>query len=106
MPGFMNAPGTSWLNYQQGDQQLGRAGQPIRVYDAILVSGSTASTVKLINGTSNTGTTLQFIQIDGIINKSSVLPLSSSNGVLFPAGCFVDMDNNTQSFMVTWNPEV
>lgn len=105
MPGFYNNPGTSWLNYQDGDQALGPSGKPIRVYDAILISGSTASTVKLIHGTNNSGTTQQFLQLDGVVNKSSLLQISSSNGVLFPNGCFVDMDNNTKSLMVSWDLE-
>lgn len=105
MPGFMNAPGTTWLNYQGGNQAIGTVGKPIRVYDAQLVSSLTASTVKLINGISNVGTTLQFLQLDGVINKSASLAISSTNGVLFPAGCFVSMDNNTTSLMVTWNSE-
>jgi hypothetical protein len=99
MPGaFLGQPGTQFVS-NQTDINIGRSGQPIRVYDAYVVSGGTAATVKLYNGTSATGS---YVQIDGIINKTSVLPISSSQGILFPNGCFADVDANTVMLAVSF----
>ena len=98
MPGFMGTPGTQFVS-NQTDIAIGPSGKPIRVYDAYVVAGGTAATVKLWNGTAATG---NYVQIDGIISKSSVLPVSSSQGVLFPLGCFADVDSNTVMLAVSF----
>ncbi len=99
MPGaFLGQPGTQFVS-NQTDIAIGPAGRPIRVYDAYVISGGTAATVKLYNNTTNTG---NFVQIDGIISKSSVLPISSSQGILFPNGCFADVDTNTVMLAVSF----
>lgn len=95
---FLGQPGTQFVT-NQTDIAIGPAGRPIRVYDAYCVSGGTAAVVKLYNGTSAAGS---FVQIDGIINKSSVLPVSSTQGILFPLGCFADVDANTVSLCVSF----
>lgn len=96
--GFLGQPGTQFVS-NQTDIAIGPSGKPIRVYDAYVVSGGTASTVKLYNGTSATG---NYVQIDGIINKSSALPISSSQGILFPLGCFADVDSNSVMLSVSF----
>lgn len=101
--GFLGQPGTQFVT-NQTDIAIGTSGKPIRVYDAYAVSGGTATTVKLINGTAVGGA--QFVQIDGIISKTSVLPISSGQGILFPAGCFADVDANTVSLCVSYVQEV
>lgn len=99
MPGaFLGQPGTQFVS-NQTDIAIGPVGRPIRVYDAYVVSGGTAATVKLWNGTSAAG---NFVQIDGIINKSSVLPISSTQGILFPLGCFADVDANSVMLAVSF----
>lgn len=100
MPGaFLGQPGRQAVT-NQTNIAIGRAGQPIRVYDAYCVSGGTAAVVKLYNATSATGS--DYVQIDGIINKTSILPISSSQGILFPNGCFASVDSNTVNLVVSF----
>lgn len=101
MPGFYVNPGTTWITNKTA-VALGNIGKPIRVFDAIYVSSSTATNVKLFNGTDATGSA--FIQIDGTASKSANMP-SSANGILFPLGCFVSPDNNTSSLAISWDEE-
>ncbi len=77
-------------------------GQPVRVFTVHVVSDGTASTVLLRNGTSTAGAV--FIQVDGVISKGATLDFA--NGVLFPAGCFVDVDSHSQSVVVTYSSEL
>ncbi len=100
--GFLGMPGTQWVT-NQTNIAIGASGKPIRVYDAVVVSGGTASTVKLYNGTSATGS--QYLQLDGIISKSSSIPLSSEQGVRFENGCFAAVDSNTVNLMVSFVQE-
>lgn len=100
MPGaFLGQPGRQSVS-NQTNIAIGPSGKPIRVYDAYAISGGTATTVKLYNGTSATGN--DYVQIDGIISKSSVLPVSSSQGILFPLGCFASVDSNTVNLVVSF----
>lgn len=96
--GFMGMPGTQFVS-NQTNIAIGPSGKPIRVFDAYAVSDGTATTVKLYNGTSATG---NYIQIDGIVSKSSVLPISSGQGVLFPLGCFANVDSHTVVLAVSF----
>lgn len=77
-------------------------GQPVRVFSVHLVSDGTASTVILRNGTSAAGTA--FIQVDGVVSKGATLDFA--NGILFPNGCFVDVDSHSQSIVVTYSAEL
>ncbi len=101
MPGYYVNPGATWIT-NKTSVAIGPSGKPIRVFDALLVSTLTASTVKLFNSADATG---GFIQLDGVINKAQTLPISSANGILFPLGCFASVDNNTTSFVVSWDLE-
>lgn len=87
----------------QTDIAIGRSGQPIRVYYAEAISGGTAAAVILRNGTTASDTV--FSQIDGTISKS-VSRYYGTDGLLFPAGCFADVDANTTSLTVTYRLEV
>lgn len=99
MPGaFLGQPGTQFVS-NQTNIAIGPSGKPIRVYDAYAISDGTATTVKLYNGTSATG---NYVQIDGIISKSSILPISSSQGILFPLGCFANVDSHTVMLAVSF----
>lgn len=100
---FLGMPGVQWIT-NQTNIAIGTSGKPIRVYDALVISGGTASTLKLFNGIDTTGS--QFIQIDGIINKSSQLPLSSEQGIRFSNGCFASVDSNATVVMVSFTQEL
>lgn len=99
--GFMGMPGTVSIT-NQTDAAVLTSGKPVRVFDVQVISGGTAATVKLYNGTSTGGTL--YLQIDGVISKAS--SFNSANGVLFPGGCFADVDANTTALTVVCQQEV
>lgn len=104
MPGaFLGQPGRQAVT-NQTNIAIGPSGRPIRVYDAYAVSDGTATTVKLYNGIAATGS--DYCQIDGIISKTSVLPISSSQGILFPLGCFASVDSHTVNLVVSFVVEL
>lgn len=88
MPGSNG--GTQFLT--TADAVVGISGRPTRVYFITVLSDGTATVVKMYNGTSTGG---QFFhQIDGTISKS-VTVYFGAQGLLFPAGCFLDVDTHT-----------
>lgn len=72
------------------DSVIGTSGKAIKVYGVHLVSGGTASTCTLKNGTSTSGAA--YAQIDG--TASVGVTISFNGGKYFPAGCFFDADAN------------
>ena len=96
MPGFLGQPGV--VRYTTTDGVISPTGVPIRVYDVAMVSGGTASTVKLRNGLL-VSSVIQ-LQLDGVISKQ--VSWSSANGLLFPDGCFVDVDANTVALTISY----
>lgn len=80
-------PGTQRVT---ADIAVGSSGMATRVYSVNLISGGTASTLTLRNGTSASGTTWE--QIDGTASQS--VTKNYAGGLLFPAGCFADVDAN------------
>ena len=72
------------------DGQAGPA-KAVRVWSVVVKSDTTAAVVSLKNGTSTGGT--EYDQIDGTISKAVVR--SYEGGLVFPAGCFVDLDAHT-----------
>lgn len=99
---FLGMPGRQAVT-NQTDIAIGTSGKPIRIYDAYVVSGATAAVVKLYNDTSATGS--DYVQIDGVISKSANLP-GSGQGLLFPRGCFADVDANTVALVVSYVQEL
>lgn len=82
------------------DAVVGTSGQPVRIYTIhIISSGGGAAAVSLVNGTAagtasitETGTTSKGVTFN-----------YGTYGVLFPLGCFVDVDSNTTSVMVSFS---
>lgn len=70
-----------------GSDGLAGPAKAVRVYSVIVKSDGTAAVVSLRNGTS-TGTV--YDQIDGTINQAVIH--NYEGGLVFPAGCFVDLD--------------
>ena len=98
------------MNLLPGTQQfagnnplaVGVSGQPVRVYSVELISGATASTVTLYNGTSAVvGNT--YAQIDGTASKSTLI--NYAGGKRFPAGCYLGTDANTGYITVVYTME-
>ena len=85
----------------QTDIAVGRLGVPVRVYSLTVTSGGTAAVVKLCNGTSTGGTALT--QLDGTISKTIIQ--SWNEGLLFPLGCFADVDANSAIVAIAYSQE-
>lgn len=87
----------------QTSTAIGTSGQPVRIYGAWAVSDTTATTVKLYNNTSASGS--DYIQIDGVISKSASLS-GVENGLLFPKGCYAAVDSHTVTLVVSYKQEL
>jgi len=96
----MGMPGTQY--FTTTDLALGVSGRPTRVFSVDFSSGGTASTVILRNGTTTGGDV--YVTLDGTINKGT--HWDNANGLLFPAGCFVDVDANTAACAVSFCQEL
>lgn len=81
------------------DASIGTSGSPTRVFFASVLSDGTATVVKFYNGTSTGGQI--FHQVDGTISKSVTVDFGSQ-GLYFPAGCFVDVDTHTAGGAVAY----
>ena len=99
---FIGQPGRQAIT-NQISIAIGKAGTPTRIYDCFVVSGGTAAAVKLYNGTAASGS--DYIQIDGVISKSTNA-LISSQGMLFPLGCFASVDANTVNLVASYVNEL
>lgn len=95
MYGFMGTVGTVAIT-NQTDAAVITSGKPVRVFSISALSDGTATVVKLYNGTSTGGDL--YLQIDGTISKAVVQDFS--HGILFPAGCFADVDSHTVSLII------
>lgn len=84
--------------------EVGIAGQPIRVYKIIALSGGTVgnSTFKS-NGSS--GTTL-FTALCTAINTDNIFDVGGTKGMVFPLGCYWTKDANTTDVKVIYETDV
>ena len=103
MPGFLGMPGRTVISNQTA-AAIGPSGKPIRVYGAWAVSDTTATTVKLYNNTSASGS--DYVQIDGTISKSANLNGIDCQGLLFPLGCWAAVDAHTATLVVSYAVEI
>jgi len=94
-------PGTQQI-VGDGDIAIGVAGKPVRIFNIELVSGGTASTVILHNGSAIVAND-NYGQVDGVISKSVVI--NYEGGKRFPAGCFLQTDANSAFTTVTFTQE-
>jgi len=83
------------------DLAVGTSGRRIRVFCVTLISGATASTLKLHNGTSTSGT--EWEQIDGVISQA--VTKNYAGGLSFPAGCFANVDANIGYATIVFSEE-
>lgn len=97
---FLGQPGRQ--QFTTTDGIVGKGGRPVRVYGWYLLSGGTAATVSLRDGQTVEGTVQ--VQIDGTISKGT--NYSDPQGLLFPNGCFVDVDANTVNFTISYVEEL
>lgn len=79
------------------DGVVGISGTPKLVYGMHMISGGTAGNVILRNGTSAGAGAV--ISMTGTINVGVTMTFGVE-GVVFPAGCFCDVDANVSSVVV------
>lgn len=94
----MGLPGPSRVT---ADAVVGVSGKPTRVFSIELISGSSASTLTMRNGTTTGGTT--WAQVDGTANQS--VTKNWAGGLLFPSGCFADVDANISYVVISFTTD-
>lgn len=82
------------------DAAVGASGQAVRVFMIHIISAGTGAVVSLKSGTSTAGTAR--VTETGTAS-TGVTFVYGTQGLLFPSGCFVDVDANTTSVLVTYN---
>lgn len=83
------------------DGPVGTSGKPIRVFCVNLVSGGSASTLTLRNGTSGSATANE--QVDGTASQS--VTKNYAGGLRFASGCYADVDANISYATITYTEE-
>ena len=97
---MQGSPGTQLVT---ADAAIGVSGKPVRVFSAAVLSGGGGAGIVIFrNGTSATSTI--YAQIDGTTSKGT--QAEWLGGILFPAGCFCDIDANVTSVAVNFTTEV
>lgn len=76
------------------------AGTAVRVFSIHIISGGTAAVVSLRNGATVSGTI--WVTQTGTVSTGATFNYGDK-GILFPSGCFVNVDVNTSSVLVTFN---
>lgn len=89
--------------YTTADVECSTAGKPFRVFHMSVLSGGTAAVVSLKNNGAS-GTVYATC-------KASVVSVSNefdfgTNGILFPQGCYIDVDGNTTSVTLSGRKEL
>lgn len=82
------------------DGAVGTSGQAVRIFSIHIVSSGTAAIVSFYNNTSASGTA--YLKITGTISTGVTVAFGPT-GVLFPSGCFIDVDTNTVSVLVSYS---
>lgn len=84
------------------DAVVGTSGKPTRVFSLNFLSDGTAGILILRNGTSTGGTA--FVQENGVVSSGKTVAYGP-NGILFPAGCFLDVDAHCTAGVVSYSQE-
>lgn len=89
--------GRAAMQRATADAAISASGVPVIVYGVNMVSGATAGVLILRNGTSASATAV--IQVNGVISQG-VTKTFGKDGVVFPSGCFADLDTNVTQYTV------
>jgi len=83
------------------DAAVGTSGASTRIYSIHIISGGGgAAVVSLRNGTSASATI--YVTETGTTSTGKTITFGTY-GAVFPAGCFVDVDTNTTSVLVSFS---
>jgi hypothetical protein len=82
------------------DGVLSSAGEPVAVYGMNIIStGGGGAVIKLRSGSAVSGTII--IQETGTTSQGKSFNYGG-NGIVFPSGCYVDVDANTTSVAIEY----
>jgi hypothetical protein len=98
---FQNYAGSKNILNADGDSLIGEAGKATRIFAMHIISG-TAAVVSLRDGQTVSGTI--YIKETGTANTGKTFTYGRF-GMLFPDGCFLDLDANTTSALVSYAQE-
>ena len=97
----VGAPGRQQFTLTDGI--LGSGSRPCRVFAVYQISGTSTAAVTILRDGLTVGATKQ-LQVDGTSSKGT--NWADAQGLLFPNGCFVDVDVNTANVTVSYMEEV
>jgi hypothetical protein len=93
--------GSTGVDRITADAAVGTSGNPMRVYHATVISGATAGRLTLRNGTSTSGDYYTFTK--GAANDD--VTRNYEGGMLFPDGCYADLDVNVSAAVISYREE-
>lgn len=83
------------------DGVVGPSGRPIRVFSAVMLSGAGgAGELVLRSGTADTGAA--YVTEAGTAASKTKTYIFGDYGLVFPSGCFFDIDTNTAAVVVNF----
>ena len=94
---------TTTVNVGSTDAAVGTSGAPCRVFQKTVLSDGTAGVCLLRNGTSASGAI--WVNTTNTINKSVTVNFGEE-GILFPGGCFADVDAHCIATLITYRNEM
>lgn len=84
------------------DAAVGPSGKPIRVFALNFLSDGTAGVLILRNGTTASDTV--FVTENGVVSSGKTVQYGTV-GVLFPSGCFLDVDTHVTGGVISFARE-
>ncbi len=85
------------------DAVVGTSGKPTRVFCVNFLSDGTAGVLILRNGTTSGGTA--YAQENGVVSSGKTVSYGTQ-GIMFPGGCFLDVDAHCTGGVVTYAQEM
>ncbi len=83
------------------DGVIGVSGKPVRVFGFIVKADSSGASVVVYDGTSTGG-----VEYDTVTGAASVnTRISYPGGLLFPDGCYIDIDSHTTYVVAIYTQE-
>ncbi len=84
------------------DAVIGTSGKPTRIFAVNFTSDGTAGVLILRNGTSTGGTA--YATENGTVSSGKTITYGTP-GLLFPGGCFMDVDTHCTGGVVSYSQE-
>lgn len=84
------------------DGAVGVSGKPVRVWNVEMLNGAAVGELVLRNGTTASATV--YVKKNGV-TLADTDTFNWARGILFPNGCFFDIDANTTAVVVSFEME-